>query len=568
MKVKLPLGVDSFQKLRTNNCYYIDKTGFIEELLEETFSVNLITRPRRFGKTLTMSMLSEFFDLRKDSRPIFEGLEITACTDLCRQWMNQWPVLFLTLKDIQGSTFEEAFDLLQFAVSSLCMEHDYLENSDQVKNADKKIFARLLNQEGTRADIKTALVVLTRMMEAHYGKPVILLIDEYDVPLAKAGDNGYYEPMLNIIRSFLGMAWKTNPSLQFAVITGCLRIAKESIFTGANNFVSRSISDIWYNRYFGFSEQEVACLLQHIQPEKPLDESKALSDIKRWYNGYLFGGREVYCPWDVINHVNLLQKDPCASPSGYWKDTSHNQIIRRFIDRKDISVNDKFELLLSGNIIQESVSEDLTYDFDQSSEKNLWSILYLTGYLTQASPRLLPEHFHPKEGTTALRIPNEEVKAIFAEAVAKWFTDSVTSHDRTELFQAWWSGNEEKLTQELTDILFTTISYFDYREDYYHAFTAGLFAGAGYEVTSNSEQGTGRADLLIKDRQNRRAIIIETKRSKKESLLETDCRQALEQIRQRQYAGRLLKGYRTILCYGAAFFEKKCLIKLEASEPR
>lgn len=566
MSIRLPLGIDGFRKLRTSNCYYIDKTGFIEELLEETFSVNLITRPRRFGKTLTMSMLSEFFDIRKDSRSIFEGLQITACTDLCRQWMNQWPVLFLTLKDIQGSTFEEAFDLLQFTVSSLCMEHDYLESSEKVKNADKKIFARLLNQEGTRSDIRASLVILTRMMEAHHGKPVILLIDEYDVPLAKASDNGYYEPMLNIIRSFLGMAWKTNPSLQFAVITGCLRIAKESIFTGANNFISRSISDIWYNRYFGFSEQEVAYLLQHIEPEKPLNESQALSDIKRWYDGYLFGGREIYCPWDVINHVNMLQKDPDAPPSSYWKDTSHNQIIRRFIDRKDISVNDRFEILLSGNTIQEPVSEDLTYDFDQSSEKNLWSILYLTGYLTQTSPRLFPEGFCLENGKTALRIPNEEVRTIFAETVAKWFTDTVISCDRSELFQSWWNGDEKKLTQELTDILFTTISYFDYREDYYHAFTAGLFAGAGYEVASNSEQGTGRADILIKDRHNRRAIIIETKRSRKESHMPDDCLNALKQIRQRQYASGLLKGYQTILCYGAAFFEKKCLIKLDVPE--
>ena len=231
MGIKLPLGIDGFRKLRTNNCYYIDKTGFIEELLEETFAVNLITRPRRFGKTLTMSMLSEFFDIRKDSRSIFEGLAITACTDLCRKWMNQWPVLFLTLKDINGCTFEEACDLLQFTISSLCMEHDYLENSEKVKIADKRSFSRLLNRKGSVSDIKTALVVLTRMMEAHYEKPVILLIDEYDVPLAKASDNGYYDPMLNIMRSFLGMAWKTNPSLQFAVITGCLRIAKESIFT-------------------------------------------------------------------------------------------------------------------------------------------------------------------------------------------------------------------------------------------------------------------------------------------------------------------------------------------------
>ncbi len=564
MSIRLPLGIDDFRKLRTSNCYYVDKTGLIEELLEETFSVNLITRPRRFGKTLTMSMLSEFFDIRKDSRSIFEGLEIAACTKLCEQWMNQWPVLFLTLKDIQGSTFEEAYDLLQFTISSLCMEHDYLEASEKVKNADKIRFTRLLNQNGTSSDLKTALVVLMRMMEAHHGKPVILLVDEYDVPLAKASDHGYYDAMLNIMRSFLGMAWKTNASLQFAVITGCLHIAKESIFTGTNNFVSRSISDLWYNRYFGFSEQEVLRLLDQIEPGNPLNQSKALSDIRRWYDGYLFGGREVYCPWDVINHVNLLQKNPNASPSSYWKDTSHNQIIRRFIDRKEIAVNDKFETLLSGGVLQETLCENLTYDFDQSEEQNLWSILYLTGYLTQASPGHFPKGFHLEKGKTALCIPNEEIKTIFAETVAKWFTDSIVSHDRTELFQAWWKGDVEKLTQKITDLLFATISYFDYREDYYHAFTAGLFVGAGYEVVSNSEQGTGRADILVKDRQNRRAILIETKRSRTEAHMPKDCQIALKQIRQRQYAGPLLKGYQTVLCYGAAFFEKKCLIKLES----
>lgn len=524
--------------------------------MEEMFEVNLITRPRRFGKTLTMSMLSEFFDIRKDSKGIFEGLEIADDEQLCREWMNQWPVLSLTLKDVSGDCFEDACGMLAFSLASLCGEHDYLEKSEKVREADKKILRRLLEQKGTQTDLKTALVVLLRMMAAHYGKPVILLIDEYDVPLAKASDNGYYSSMLNIIRSLLGMTWKTNPSLKFAVVTGCLRLARESIFTGANNFVSRSISGRRYRNYFGFSEHEVCSLLENTGLETHLEE------MKKWYDGYRFGGNEVYCPWDVINHVSELMIDPCAPPANYWRDTSHNNIIRKFIDSKDMPVNDKFEILLAGGAIQEHIVEDLSYDLDHSSEENLWSILYLTGYLTQAGQDLFPEGCEPEDGRMALCIPNEEVKNIFAETVAKWFTDTVMARDRSDFFQAWWSGDAEKLTREVTDILFTTISYFDYREDYYHAFMAGLFAGAGYEVSSNSEQGSGRADVVVKDRRNRRAIIIEAKRSKTEKGMEKDCVRALDQMERMQYAGGILKGFETVLCYGAAFFEKKCLIKL------
>ena len=288
-----------------------------------------------------------------------------------------------------------------------------------------------------------------------------------------------------------------------------------------------------------------------------------LDGIKKWYDGYLFGGQEVYCPWDVINHVSMLQKSEEAKPANYWKDTSHNQIIRRFIDRKNLQVQDKFETLLSGGVIKEHILEDLTYDFDNSTEENLWSILYLTGYLTEAAPWRCPEKFCPEEGKTALCIPNEEVRTLFAETVAKWFTDNISGQDRTTLFQAWWNGDDALLTREVTDILFATISYFDYKEDYYHAFVTGLFAGAGYEVASNSEQGTGRADILVKDRRNRRAIIIEVKRSKGEKQMENDCRKALAQMDKRQYAREVLKGYEKVLCYGAAFFEKQCLIKSE-----
>lgn len=552
MKVNLPIGIDNFEKLRNSSCYYIDKTGMIRELLEETFEVNLITRPRRFGKTLTMSMLAAFFDIRKESLKIFEGLEILADSNLCGKWMNQWPVLFLSLKDVSGETFEDAYGILQFIIASTCMEHCYLEHSEFVHPTDKKIFRRLLNQEGSLTDIKSAFVVLMRMMAAHYGKTVILLIDEYDVPLAKASDHGYYYEMLNVIRSLLGMAWKTNFSLKFAVVTGCLRIAKESIFTGANNFISNSVSGERYKRYFGFLESEVQTLLN----EASLSEH--FLEMKHWYDGYLFCGQEVYCPWDVINHVSLLQINPMEKPANYWKDTSHNEIIRKFIEMPKIQVNSKFETLLSGGVVQEPIVEDLTYELINTAEENLWSILYLTGYLTQAN--LLLDDKKETTGKMALRIPNEEVKTIFAETIAKWFTDTVADMERTELFDAWWNGESEKLTEIITDLLFQTISYYDYKEDYYHAFMAGLFTGAGYEVSSNKEYGTGRADVVVTDRIHRRAIIIEVKHSKTGEMMDKDCIKALEQINREQYARTFLKGYRTVLCYGAAFFEKECMI--------
>ena len=557
-KINLPYGIDNFAKVRASECYYVDKTSFIKELLDRTFDVNLITRPRRFGKTLAMSMLAEFFDVQKDSKKLFDGLEIAKDREFCAEWMNQWPVLFLTLKDVDGNCFDEAYEMLQFLISSLCGDHRYLLDSDRVPETDKTIARHLLGQSGNPTDVKTALFVLMRMMKAHYGKDVILLIDEYDVPLAKASDHGYYEEMLNVIRRFLGMAWKSNPALKFAVVTGCLRIAKESIFTGANNFISNSISGKKYQDCFGFQETEVCALLQAAGLQD------ALPEMKRWYDGYVFGEKEMYCPWDVINHVDALLTDRNAGPENYWLDTSHNNIIKRFIAHPNINVNAKFETLLAGGVIQEPIREDLTYDIAHSTEDNLWSILYLTGYLTQVLPGKLPEGMRPFPGKKAMRIPNEEVKSVFGDTVKLWFEEKVTVRDRSGLFRAWWSGDEERLTQEVTDILFGTISYFDYKEDFYHAFVAGLFSGAGYQVQTNSEQGTGRADIVIKEPARRRAIVIEVKWPGREGgSLEKECEDALKQIKEKQYGRNLqLEGYQTVLCYGAAFLGKLCLIRL------
>lgn len=559
-KVNLPYGIDDFAKVRESNCYYIDKTGFIKELLDRTFDVNLITRPRRFGKTLTMSMLAAFFDIRKDSRKLFDGLEIAKNAEFCEEWMNQWPVLFLTLKDVNGRKFDGAYGLLEQTIAKLCMEHSYLQKSDKVESADAEGFSRLMYRRGNSIDVQCALDTLLRMMGAHYGKKVILLIDEYDVPLAKASDNGYYGDMLEVIRSLLGMVWKSNPNLKFAVVTGCLRIAKESIFTDANNFISNSMSNKKYQDYFGFSETEVTALLDAAELQD------ALPEMKKWYDGYLFGGKEIYCPWDVINHVDALLTDSAAKPGNYWIDTSNNNIIRRFIDHPQINVNDKFETLLAGGVIQEPIREDLTYDIAHSTEDNLWSILYLTGYLTQVPPEKLPEGMQPEDGKVALRIPNEEVKSVFGSTIKKWFEEKIAAQDRTALFKAWWDGDAEKLTQEITDILFDTISYFDYKEDYYHAMVTGMFLGAGYAVKSNAEAGTGRADVIIKEQRRRRALVIEVKWSGKRengNSLKKECADALQQIEKEQYKKNLeLEGYKTVLCYGAAFRGKTCLIKL------
>ena len=557
-RINLPYGIDNFAKVRNSGCYYIDKTGFIKELVSETFDVNLITRPRRFGKTLAMSMLSEFFDIRKDGRGIFEGLEISGEREVCEEWMNRWPVLFLTLKDVEGNRFQDAYGLLEKTISKLCIEHAYLAQSSRADLTDREVFLELKARKADTTDLQCSLDTLMRMMKAHYGKEVILLVDEYDVPLAKASDNGYYEEMLNIIKTLLGMVWKSNPSLKFAVVTGCLRIAKESIFTGANNFISNSISEESYQDYFGFQESEVSDLVQAAGLQK------ALPEMKRWYDGYVFGKRDIYCPWDVINHVRALMKDTKAEPENYWIDTSHNNIIKRFLEYPYINVNARFETLLSGGVIQEPIREDLTYDAAHSTEDHLWSILYLTGYLTRVLPDRLPEGMKPQKGCMALRIPNEEIKSVFSDTVQKWFEDRIAITDRRGLFRKWWNGEDKELTEEVLDLLFGTIRYFDYREDFYHAFITGLFSGAGYDVKSNSEQGTGRADIVVRDQEHRRAIVIEIKwQGRDDSDLKKECEAALKQIEDKKYGKNLrLEGYTTILCYGAAFHGKTCLIKL------
>ena len=515
--IKIPVGRSGFADIRRNGYYYIDKSGLIEELLKtEAVQVTLITRPRRFGKTLGMNMLYEFFDIRKDSRDLFAGLSVADNKKLCKEWMNQYPVLFLSFKSIDGLDFTSAVKQLKAVFSDVCVEHYYLLGSENVNEIQKECFKLLARKTADTDDVKNGLNLLVKMLEAHYGKPVVLLIDEYDVPLAKASEKGYYNEMLDVIKGIM-QAVKDNNSLKFAVITGCLRIAKESIFTGTNNFVSDTISNI-------------------------------------------------YCPWDVMNYVNNLLLEQSPEPKNFWENTSDNAIIRSFLDRTDFDVNDKFEVLLSGGYIKETIIESLTYDILMSSEENLWSLLYMTGYLTRVNKDeitgdiLLP-------GQSALKIPNVEVMDIFRKNVKAWFTEKSTKSDRRELFTALWNEDAKKLSEIISDLLFDTISYHDYRESFYHAFITGLVSNAGFQVESNYENGLGRSDIVVKDRKNRRAVVIEAKWADSEMHLEQECINALKQIDDMQYAVKIEHlGYKKVGRLGIAFWQKKCMVKKNDTE--
>ncbi len=554
-KIRIPVGEENFEFLRKKKSYYVDKTRFIAELLDEDFKVNLITRPRRFGKTLNMTMLEAFFDIRKDSKGIFADLEIMKHEELCAEWMNQWPVLFLSFKDVANDNFEDSYEQMALNLADLCVEHAYLLEGDKVDKDDKDRFSRLKAGRATEVELRNSLFIITRMMYAYYGKPAILLIDEYDVPLSKASEYGYYSKMLNMIRSIMSTSFKTNRFLQFAVITGCLRIAKESIFTGVNNFKNNSIAGSHYLDSFGFTEEEVE---QMLRAAGLIDR---LSSVKQWYDGYHFGKYDIYCPWDVLNYVADVLHEPDKAFGNYWKDTSHNSIIKQFVGRDGMDVNDKFEMLLSGRSIRERITEDSTYYFENAAENDFWSILYFTGYLT--IDRVSTAEAVSDDGRVYLKIPNEEIRTIFGDSIVEWFRETIgiKTAERNEMFAAWWNGDEKKVTDAVSVILSDTISYYDYNENYYHAFIAGLFSGAGYLLSSNDENGIGRSDVIVKDRKTRKVIIIEIKRSDMENQMENDCRKALQQIDLKKYASRYLNGYKTVQCYGAAFFQKKCLIR-------
>lgn len=555
--IDIPVGISNFAEIRKNKYYYIDKTGLIEELLKTTATkVTLITRPRRFGKTLGMSMLENFFDIRKNSKLLFDGLEIADKQALCEKWMNQYPVMFLSLKSVDGNDFLTAYSQLAYEIGALYKEHDYLLESPVLGEEEKKLFWQIKERKTGKIEVMRSLQILSQLLNKHYKKEVILLIDEYDVPIAKATSNGYYKEMLEIMKGLM-QALKDNLSLRFAVITGCLKIAKESIFIGTNNFVSDTITDTRLNEYFGFVQSEVDQIL------KDAGFTDKADLVKKWYDGYRFGDFDVYCPWDVMCYLRDLVYKPEAKPASYWRNTSDNSIIRSFIDYAGSSITNKLETLMDGGYIIQKIDENLTYDYLHSSEDNLWSMLYLTGYLTQKKG--IEYRGELPEGTVALTIPNEEIRYIFETTISKWFDESAKKWNREALFDAVWSGDSESITREMSTLLRRTISYHDYREDFYHAFLSGIFTGAGYQVQSNKEHGEGRSDIVVCDSLNGRVAIFEAKRTKVLKDLETECDKALRQIDERMYAKDFEDAYDQVLCYGIAFFKKRCMVKRKES---
>lgn len=553
MEFKVGVGKSDFADLRKSDNYYVDKTKILYELVHDTDNkVTLFTRPRRFGKTLMISMIENFFNIRKDSREIFEGLKITEYTEFCDAWMNQYPVLSISFKDMEALTFDGAYKMLKTTVADVCKELDDLMEEGAVNDADAEIFRQLMYTSADEDKVKNSLKTIMRMLHAVYGKKVILLIDEYDVPLAKASEkdtaeNPFYSPMLDVVKGLMSTALKDNEYLKFAVITGCLKIAKESIFTGTNNFASYSVLDEDFSEYFGFSGHEVAELLAAADRQDKSDV------IKEWYDGYVFGDSFVYCPWDVINYVSALKKRKNARPKNYWKNTSHNGILLSFVKRTDFKVKGKFEMLMNGGRIVQTISDELVLDTLYSSEEHLWSVLLMTGYLTKADAS--------EEGErVSLKIPNREIASIFEDTVVTYFQNTIDNSVQKSMMEALWNQDEQAASKAISELLWKTISYNDYHEDYYHAFLAGAFVGLGYEVESNQEKGLGRPDILLKDEDHRRAIIIEAKRSKRESDMDADCDEAISQIIRQKYAEGVY-GYGQILCYGAAFFQKQAKIK-------
>ena len=552
--LNISIGGESFRRLREENRCYVDKTGFIEELISSTQAmVSLITRPRRFGKTLNMTMLQEFFDIRRESRALFEGLAVSRNAELCEKWMNRYPTLFMTFKGVEGQNFKDSLIHFRETAVNLCGEHAYLLESEKVSRENKAMLQRVLDRQAEPAELAAVLQTLCRALEAHWGQPAILLIDEYDVPINYAEQNGYYKEMIGFMRALLGSALKTNFSLKFAVLTGCLRIARESIFTGLNNFKCYGISDVQFADKFGFTVAEIDDLLS----QAGFSDKKAL--LKKWYDGYRFGDRsEIYCPWDVLLYLDDLQHNASAQPQAYWNNTSGNAIVRTLINRAGDDIKDKIERLIAGEAIEEELAESLTYDIVYESESNIWTMLYLTGYLTKAAEQ-------PEGANTALVIPNKEVRQIFISTVSKWFNESLQKQDLSRFVQALWDGNAEAVQNTLTDFLYDTISYFDSAENYYHGFMSGLLRGAGLNVKSNREHGLGRSDLLIEDGRRRRALIIELKIAPEYEELEAKAEEGLKQIEERRYEAGLGPQIRKVVSYGIAFWKKESFVKVKES---
>ena len=561
--LKLPVGIESFEEIRREGFYYIDKTKLIEHLLNQWGKVNLFTRPRRFGKTLNMSMLRYFFEIGTDAT-LFDGLYISQNEKLCKEYLGKFPVVFLSLKNVDGLTFDEAKYQLAELIGMEAERFHYLLESEKLTENEKNRYRALIElQDGCYSMdgrmIAASLQTLTLLLYKHYGRKVIILIDEYDVPLDKAFQHGYYKEMVSIIRALFGKALKTNDYLQFAVLTGCLRVSKESIFTGLNNFKVLSITDVRFDEQFGFTEDEVGKLL------KAYGLESHMSETKEWYDGYRFGDAHIYCPWDVISHADRLCGEPEAEPQSYWVNTSSNDLVKRFIDKADKTTRDEIEQLVAGETIEKSVRLELTYDEIDNSIDNLWSVLFTTGYLTQEE--------RIARGVYRLKIPNEEVREVFRYQIKELFHNTVLKD--TDELRAFWnalaSGNAKEIEEHLTKMLGKTISVFDTKgtetekEKFYHAFLSGLLVGNGsWGVVSNKEAGDGFADLMVEMENPDSGIIIELKRVEKISGLDGACEKAMAQIYDRRYDQYLRKeGRNDIWAYGIAFYKKRCKVIVE-----
>ena len=555
---KLPVGIENFEEIRTEGFYYVDKTGLIRDLLNNWGKVNLFTRPRRFGKTLNMSMLKSFFEIGSN-RTLFDGLAISRETALCEAHMGRFPVVFVSLKGVDGLTFDEAYGMLRRILRSEFSRLGFLKQSERIAEDDKRPFERFLKEQDTMDDVQESLKMLSSLLYQHYGQKTILLIDEYDVPLDKAFQHGYYKEMVALIRSLFGQALKTNDFLQFAVLTGCLRVSKESIFTGLNNFKVLSITDSRFDEHFGFTDAEVKTLLDDY------NLTAHYSETREWYDGYRFGSVDVYCPWDVINHVDRLCGEPNAEPQAYWINTSGNDLVRRFVDKADKTTQGEIERLIAGEAIEKAVRLELTYNEIDNSIDNLWSVLFTTGYLTQAGK--------VERSVYKLIIPNREVREVFILQIQEWFKETVV-HDEKPMqafCQAFLDGNAEEIQRRLTVILGKMISILDtkakdeQKENFYHGLLLGLLRSEpNWLILSNAESGDGFSDILIEPEDPDTGIVIEVKYSPTLAGMESACVTALEQIKSKRYDERLRnEGRENVTAFGIAFCKKRCRVVFE-----
>ncbi len=566
MKKKLPIGIDNFEKIRENDYYYVDKTEMIKDLIMSGAEVTLFTRPRRFGKSLNMSMLKSFFSidvpeecLKKDSRSrqeIFEGLKIADEEEICNKYMRKYPVIFLSMKEVSALEYTKARELIVFSVNEVARKHQYLLESEQLTDIDKEAYRRLLREDMTEAVLVNSLKTLSGLLQKHFGKKTIILIDEYDVPLAKAFEQGYYDEMTELIRGFFGQALKSNDSLEFAVLTGCMRISRESIFTGLNNLRVCSITDVNFEEFFGFTDIEVREMLAYY------DCQENYREIKEWYDGYRFGNTEVYCPWDVLNHLESLRNGQISIPQNYWMNTSSNEIVRRFIKKAENgTVRREIERLVAGEEIEKELRQELTYREMYSSIENMWSVLFTTGYLTQ-------------KGTTdgkifRLAIPNREIRDLFTIQIMSWFKESIKKDGKSlsDFCGALEEGNAEAVEERLNVYLKKTISIRDtfvrkqMKENFYHGILLGILGlKENWGIRSNRESVDGYSDIMIETEDMEKGIIIEIKYAE-DGNLQKACEKALAQIENSHYEEELKdEGIQEVLRYGIAFYKKRCKV--------